>query len=135
MFNALYSTFETPRPSRLQDRYQNVPDGELARAQAAWDAARGRDEDFNAVQLDYVARAAREHVQQQVADREREAKRQADAEAPLIENARAAFLRAGGSAEDFEKQRGDIVAQARAKLAVEAAVNAAKPAASHVTRW
>jgi len=135
MFDTLYSTFETPRPSRLQDRYQNVPDGELARAQAAWDSARSRDENFNAVQLDSVARSAREHVKQQVADREREAKRQADAEAPLIENARAAFLRAGGSAEDFEKQRGEIVGQARAKLAVEAAVNAVKPVPSHVTSW
>jgi hypothetical protein len=125
----VFETFDVKRPARSLPYWAGVSDRELAQAQAAWDEAHEKDQRFNQASLTSVAEQARKEAFSRRQAREREEHRQATAEAPLIEKARDAFLRSGGSAEEFEASRDAIIAQVRSQIAVDAAVAAVAPQA------
>lgn len=123
-----YSTFETKRPSRSDNQHAKLNDKELARVQAAWDDQREADQQFNAVLLGRVAEAARKEVARQDSMRRMEQERREKVEGPLLAEAESAFFRAGGTREEWQKNKGEILEQARARVAVDSAAAAVAPA-------
>jgi multidrug efflux pump subunit AcrA (membrane-fusion protein) len=124
---SLIETFTTPRPNRSQERYANLNDTELKRAQSAWDQARESDTTFNARHREHVAEQAAKEAARRAERRAYEADQQAKLEAPLLDKARSAFLRAGGSPESFEESKSAILARVREQIAVDAALGSVKP--------
>ena len=123
-----YSTYETKRPSRSDMQHAHLNDKELARVQAAWDDQREADLQFNEMLLRRVAEAAHKEAARQDSVRRAEEERRAKVEAPLLAEAESAFFRAGGTREEWEQNKHQILEQARARVAVDSATAAVAPA-------
>jgi hypothetical protein len=108
-----------PRPARSQEQYQHYTDVALATVQAEWDQARSVEK----AQAEWKAKKAAEKAELEKA---REAERQriaAEQERQMLEPARLAYLRNGGSAEGWEREKGEIAAEIRKREAIAAGVN------------
>lgn len=108
-----------PRPARTQEQYQHYTDVALAKVQAEWDQARSVEK----AEAEWKAKRAAEKAE---AEKAREAERQrfaAEHETQMLEPARLAYLRNGGTAEGWERDKAEIAAAIRKQEAIAAGVN------------
>ena len=114
-------THEIRRPSRNDAEFAEAPARRLALAQAAWDRAKGIDDHLQRLSAEGIARKAEQEAEQRRQKAERDAQLQAAADEKILQPAWQAFKAAGGTAEDFEKVKPQVLEAARMQAALDAA--------------
>lgn len=136
-YSSLYEgrSHEIARPTGNEVHLRALGPLEVAKAQAAWDAAHERHQ----VRMAYIAESAAKAAKAVVAQRREQAAREAEvrakADEAILQKAWDAFRDAGGSAAEFESIKADVLATARKQAAIAAAtkaVAAAKPQSMRV---
>jgi hypothetical protein len=117
-------THEIRRPTRNDAAYASVPDRALALAQAGWDRAKGIDDHLQAHSAAIVVQKAEAEAERRRQQAERDAKVRADADERILAPAWQAFRAAGGSDEEFEKLKPQVLEAARMQAALDAATAA-----------
>ena len=126
MMNRFFgSTLFTPRPTGHEDQYAGFTDQQIARIQSDWDNANASDMRLNTVALESIGRQAEAEAARRQAQLEHESDERNTREAAMLEDAWQSYEAAGGTREQFEQDRETILADARRRIATDAAVSRA----------